>query len=46
MTYGAQRQSLPRPERAAGAQRVWPLQAPSLPEGVLPAWGAQVWRLH
>ncbi|MFO1251705.1 MAG: alpha-amylase family glycosyl hydrolase [Inhella sp.] len=46
LNYSAQPQSLNRPERDARAVRVWPEAAPSLPAGVLPAWGAQVWLLE
>ncbi len=46
LNYSAQPQSLNRPERDARAVRVWPEASPSLPAGVLPAWGAQVWLLE
>ena len=45
LNYSALPQVLNRPERDARALRLWPQLAPSLPAGVLPAWGAQVWLL-
>lgn len=48
LNYSSSPRELRRTERSAGAKRLWPTPTPAsnLPEGMLPAWSAQVWRLN